>query len=190
MAGKKLPNWVHCAKCGYRGVHQAHDCTQVRAATAAVVEQAAKRTPLQQLADSADAPPPMSLPTRTLQLACEHTRLLGRYVTYRGVEEPRRSGPADDTGPTTLDIQQRCRACGSDVIKRVHLNISAPLGGIELCAAARKAYLLHRCPPADSALLGFTYEEINELHESLDLELNRIGEYLAQVDAVRKAQPR
>lgn len=195
---KKRPNYVHCAKCGYRGIDQEHDCTQVRAAAAAVVEQAARRAEatvyvareltareLAERAGPVEVVPP-STATHLMQLSVEHSRGFGRHVTFNMVT----NAPIVDDRLTAIEIRQRCAACCSDIDKRITLDLADPLAALQLGAAARKAYLLHRCPPAESSLLGFTYDELDVLFAELEREIDTIGRRLAEVDAIRKAQAR
>lgn len=203
MSGKrKLPDHVHCAKCGYRGINQEHDCTKVRAAAAAVVDQAARREEALRLVLPGPPPPdhdedpppptmadleaPLPLATRLIRLAIEHGRQFGRSLTY---VETHRVGNANGTFPV-IEIKQRCVCCCSDVDKRIALDVEKPFFGLELGAAARKAYLLHRCPPLSDSLIGFTYEELEQLKQDLERDGQRLFERAAEIVKLEKARAR
>lgn len=186
MAKRKPAEYVHCAKCGYRGVDQAHDCTKVRAAAAAIVEQAARREPSAgyTASYSIELAPTSHTPLRLSQYAVDHSRIFGRHITYvevlneRGVIAP----------ATTIEIHQRCSACSSDLVKRTRIDLADPLSGMQLGATARKEYLLHRCPPAETSLVGLTYEELEQLHAELERDGTKMIERAAAIDAIRKAR--
>lgn len=216
MASKKLPTYVHCAKCGYRGVAPEHDCTKVRAATAAVVEQAARRQESLHLpaqpedvaarqaldgmfrAEVAHAggtvegvpweevEAPLSRSTKLTRQVLEDRRRLGRPVTYVDIIVER--GRAATKG--LVEIQQRCAVCCSDINKRVLVDTDEDFWGLKLGAEARKAYLLHRCPPVSDALQGFTYEELEALKQDLERDSQRLLERVVAIDALEKARPR
>ncbi len=210
MASKKLPEHVHCAKCGYRGIDQNHDCTKVRASTAAVVDQAARRsqaarhiarTVVQaEPVDSgvpgvamfvgevpmADNEAPLPSASRLLRLAIEHARLFGRRLAYS--EILREGGAAMPSG--LIEIQQRCACCCGDINKRVRVNLEDAFFGLELGAVARKAYLQHRCPPVSDSLIGFTYEELEDLKQDLERDAQRMMERVAAIDVLEKARAR
>lgn len=193
MASKKLPDHVHCAKCGYRGIDQNHDCTAVRAATAAVIEQATRRgipgvtSQPQRLGPTMEElETPLSVATQLIRLGFEHGRLFGRHVTY---VDSHHVGNPYGTLPI-IEIQQRCACCCGDINKRVAIDTSQAFFGLELGAAARKAYLQHRCPPVSDSLIGFTYEELEELHQALERDADLMLERVAQIVELQKARPR
>lgn len=178
---KKPPEYVRCAKCGYRGVDRNHECTRARAAAQAAARdhEAAARQALDNMFAAEEAP--LSFPTRLLRLAGEHARLLGRRLTYEHVDNRQ--------FPGLVVIRQRCAVCCSDIEKNTSVDVNDGLLGVQLHATARKAYLMHRCPPVSASLLGFTYEELEELHVSLDRDLQAIAERVLEIEKLKKARP-
>lgn len=192
----KPAQYVHCAKCGYRGVDQKHDCTKVRAAVAAVVEQAAERQRVVRVelplrvanpcdvngVPMANLESPLSMSTQLVQLSIEHRRQFGRGLEYALTTR--------DVGNTDVVVlsTQRCAACCEIVTKTVHVRTSEDFWQLKLGAESRKAYLLHRCPPVESALLGFSWDELEELHAGLERDMNQIAERLADIEKLRKAR--
>ncbi len=174
----KAPVYVSCAKCGYRGTNQRHECTRPIAGVGQMIASSAP-APRRNIDDVPQ--PVIDLSAMTL----EHRRLFGRPITY--VEILVEAG-VQHTG--MFDIEQRCSACRADVKKRVTVDLTSPLVGLELGAAARKSYLLHRCDPVEASLMGFTYEELEELHQELERDAFKMIDRAADVSRLKNARPR
>jgi hypothetical protein len=55
-------------------------------------------------------------------------------------------------------------------------------------AEARKAYHLHRCPPIEQSLMGFTYEELETLRTELDRDATNMLERVIEIQKLETAR--
>lgn len=195
MAKRKPAEYVHCPKCGYRGVDPNHDCTKVRAAIAAVVEQAARRPiepvpppantiatdlddPAEYVYEGGAGPVAVGMDHRRylecVRLADVVSKLVGRPVWF-------------DYDSGRITARQNCAACRGDITTAFAWPGAAKLFSA-LGAAARKPYLLHRCPPVETALVGFTYEELAQLKVELERDGTKMIERAAEIERLEKAR--
>lgn len=113
---------------------------------------------------------------RAISLGDQLARLLGRPLHV-------------EFGLTMAVVRQRCAACREDIRASVSRGDHETAEAADLAAfaaigtAARKAYLQHRCAPVDTALLGFTYAEIEALHVELERDSLAMAE---RADAIAK----
>lgn len=172
---KRQVRYVTCNRCGYRGVSGDHQCDPIRlvagenvgAGIAAVNASGRVVAPPRPRAEDSFGS------TQALKLGADLRSLLQRPVEVIAL-----SG--------TYEVRQRCPACGETIDKvggarDTYTDTFAAIG-----TAARKTYLLHACPPVEASLLGFTWDELEELHATLERDVNRIGERQQQIEKLRK----
>lgn len=85
-------------------------------------------------------------------------------------------------GPASLIMIQRCRACGSEIAS-AFVEAETEILTIERAGVlARKAWLVHECERSERGLAGFEPEELEEMRQSLEREMVRIGTRIAAIE--------
>lgn len=171
MTARKPPIYASCNRCGYRGVEREHVCREDRLVAPA--------EPAPRLGPAARVNAPLGPGEGTDGL--DVMRMVGEYATLVG----RPIGVIETNRPGVLHIVQRCRVCRGEVPGEVRGFTNPSELALRLAYAIRRSYLLHECPPVASSLTGLAPDELDHLHQSLERDLTRLAERLAELDRLR-----
>lgn len=172
MAKSSFAPYHHCPRCGLTSVNPQHVCDPERlvapeVAAPPIVTRSTNRITMSKPTDSFGH-------VQADHLSSALTSLLRRSVAVR------------PNNTNTYQVRQRCPACHADVDKTVVGEADYVATFAAVGAAARKAYLMHACPPVETSLHGLTWDELEELHATLERDVNRIGERQRDIEQLRK----
>jgi hypothetical protein len=206
---RKPVEYFSCAKCGYRGIVEQHDCIERRSA---IAESAAERMDrrrqlrheqMEQIAEIepviraavADQVERVTDPTekpgepQAARLQRDLTQMLDRYVgvtyTYRHTDSGITVTSDGDNGVGVYNLHQRCDACREVFTTE---NVRGDRGyfatGVIVARAVRLAWLKHRCKPVGGELANLDTEDLRELYEQLEVESGRLAQRAIDVKRV------
>ena len=82
-------------------------------------------------------------------------------------------------------MHQRCSACSDEISSnnvRGDRTYFATLAVIAI--AVRKAWVTHRCRPVEASLQALSPAHLDELHQNIDLEIDRLAKRQVEIKAL------